>query len=116
VDSATSLKWGHVTVDQWADFGIVCGALVAAVTLAALAWRGIRRMWHLLRKVNRLLDQTLGEPANGNHPARPSLMERVESIESKLEAHLEWHANPAGRPASGFPLQPNGPRRGRRPE
>jgi len=77
-----------VTVDQWANFGIVCGALVAAVTLAALAWKGIRRMWHLLRKVNRLLDQTLGEPPEGSRPGRPSLMDRVESIEAKMEEHL----------------------------
>jgi hypothetical protein len=73
-------------------------------------------MWHLLRKVNRLLDQTLGEPAEGNRPARPSLMERVESIESKLEDHLQWHTSPGSRPATRAPLQPNGPRHSRAKE
>jgi hypothetical protein len=32
-----------------------------------------------------------------------------------LDHHLEWHSDPRGRPAGGPPLQPNGPRRGRRP-
>jgi len=62
-------------------------------------------MWHLGRKLNRWLDQALGDKAAG----LPSLMERVESIEDKLAEHLEWHANPGGRPAKAAPPRANGP-------
>lgn len=98
-----------MSLDQWAAIGVVCGAILGAAAVCFLLARGIRRMWHLMRKVNRLLDQTLGSPG------RPSLMDRVTSIEEKLEEHLHWHTDPRGRPAGGAPLQPNGPRRGRRP-
>jgi len=62
-------------------------------------------MWHLGRKLNRWLDQALGDKQAG----LPSLMERVESIETKLADHLQWHADPGGRPAKPAPVRPNGP-------
>lgn len=82
-----------MSVENWAAVGIVCSAILAATGVLFLVTRGIGRMWHLLRKVNRLLDQTLGSPG------RPSLMDRVEGIEDKLAEHLHWHASPGGRPA-----------------
>lgn len=62
-------------------------------------------MWHLGRKLNRWLDQALGDKEAG----LPSLMDRVEAIEDKLDDHLQWHAGPGGRPAKAAPLRPNGP-------
>lgn len=82
-----------MSVENWAAVGIVCSTILAVAGVLFLVTRGIRRMWQLLRKVNRLLDQTLGSPG------RPSLMDRVEGIETKLAEHLHWHASPGGRPA-----------------
>ena len=61
-------------------------------------------MWHLGRKLNRWLDQALGDKEAG----LPSLMERVESIEDKLAEHLEWHSGPSGTPARTVAPRPNG--------
>lgn len=98
-------------MDFWTSIDIVCGALIALVVVASYVARGTRRVWHLMRKVNRLLDQTLGDPTAG----KPSLMQRVQSIEQtqdtisqQLAEHLEWHADPKGQPARPTQQRPNG--------
>jgi hypothetical protein len=105
-----------VSLDRLA---ITLTAIVATLAIIGYAARGLRRMWHLMSKVNRWLDQVLGEPARDGQPGRPSLMQRVEAIETKLGGvetkladHLDWHADPRGTP----PAHPesNGVQRSRR--
>lgn len=98
-------------MDFWTQLGIVCGAIIALLAVGSWTARGIRRVWHLMRKVNRLLDQTLGDPVAG----KPSLMQRVQSIErtqddirQQLAEHLQWHADPQGQPARSTQPRPNG--------
>ncbi|HEU4539665.1 MAG TPA: hypothetical protein VFR23_00935 [Jiangellaceae bacterium] len=97
-----------MSLEDWQALGIVAGALVAVLIVLAWTARGMRRMWHLMRKANRWLDQALGEPPRDGQPGRPSLMQRVEAIETrmgsmeaKLTGHLEWHNEPKGKPARG---------------
>jgi hypothetical protein len=103
------------SLDQWQRLGIVCGSILAALALAGWAARGIRRMWRLMSKANRWLDQVLGEPARDGEPARPGLMERVAGIERRMAAidvklaeHLEWHGDPDGSPTRRVSPKPNG--------
>ncbi len=90
-----------MSIEAWQALGIVSGSLAAAIVVVTWAAKGLRRMWRLMSKANRWLDQVLGEPAQNGQPARPSLMQRVEHIEKQLARHLEWHDNPAGQPARG---------------
>lgn len=96
---------------SWDQLLIVLSTIVAGLAVAGWSARGLRRMWHLGRKLNRWLDQALGDKAAG----LPSLMERVEAIETKLDDHLTWHANPGGRPARAALPRPNGPQSQHRP-
>lgn len=105
-----------MSLEDWQALGVVAGALVAVLVVLAWTARGMRRMWHLMRKANRWLDQALGEPPRDGQPGRPSLMQRVEqiehrmgSMEDKLTGHLEWHNAPGGRPARRTSEQQNGP-------
>jgi hypothetical protein len=110
------------SLEQWQRLGIVCGSILAALGVAGLAARGLHRMWRLMSKANRWLDQVLGEPAHDGEPARPGLMERVAGIErrvaaidAKLAEHLEWHGDPDGSPAAHVRPHPNsGPPQTRR--
>ena len=56
---------------------IMVGAFLALVQFGRIIWRGFS-------KVVRLADDMLGEPANGNKPARPSVVDRLDRIEERL--------------------------------
>ena len=92
---------------------IILPAAVAGIAVTGWLLRGLRRVWRLMSKTNRWLDQVLGEPAKDGQPARPSLMARIEQIERQLADHLEWHAKPDGTPAARTPARPNGDWTGR---
>lgn len=87
---------------------IILPTAVAAIAVLGWSARGVRRMWRLMSKANRWLDQVLGEPARDGLPARPSLMQRVEHIEKQQAEHVEWHAGRSGAPARPTPARPNG--------
>lgn len=116
-----------VSLNEWQA---LCGAVLVTAAVLGLMVRGLRRMWRLASKVNRWLDQVLGEPADGDKPARPGLMDRVASIEAAqreqntrltgieatqreqgatLADHVEWHGDPGGGPADrDGPMGANG--------
>jgi len=102
-----------VTIEDWQAVGIVCGALLALLTLVGLVYRkAIRPMFRSLKLAARLVEQLVGDPEEGV----PSLMEQLASLHEsdvrlarQLDDHLQWHANPAGRPAKSAPLRTNGP-------
>lgn len=106
-----------MNLDQWQAIGIVCGALIALITLLGLLRRKVLQpMWRSMKLAARLLEQLTGDPEAGV----PSLMEQLANLHQsdvtltkKLDDHLEWHANPGGRPAKAVPPQTNG-RPGRR--
>lgn len=109
-----------MNVERWQALGIICGALLTAIALGVYVWKGARGMFRLVRKINRVLDEWIGDPVTG----QKGLLKRVANIETTqaaqteaLERHLDWHGNPGGVPANPVPQrQPNGPRRGRRNE
>lgn len=105
-----------MSLEDWQALGVVAGALVAVLVVLAWTARGMRRMWHLMRKANRWLDQALGEPPRDGQPGRPSLMQRVEGLERQVaevktavDEHQAWHNAPGGRPARRGAEQQNGP-------
>ena len=108
-----------MTLDDWQALGIICGALLALLTLLNLAWRKVLRpMFRSMRMAARLVEQLIGDPADGI----PSLMDRLADfnarqldIQAKLDDHLAWHASPGGRPATPVAPRPNGPQPRRRP-
>jgi hypothetical protein len=84
------------------------------LTLVGLVYRKvIRPMWRSLKLAARLVEQLVGDPEAGV----PSLMQQLSALHEsdvrlarQLDDHLQWHANPAGRPAkSAPPLRTNGP-------
>jgi hypothetical protein len=107
-----------VTLDDWQAIGIICGALLALLTLVGVLYRKvIRPVFRSMKLAARLLEQLVGDPDDGI----PSLMERLARFDAnqsemarKLDDHLEWHANPGGRPAKATGPRPNGPAPGRR--
>ena len=55
------------------------GAVLLLGKLATVLWRAFRRFgW--------FLDAALGEPAQGNVPARPGMLDRLTAIESEVAA------------------------------
>lgn len=102
-----------MTIEDWQAVGIVSGALLALLSLAGLVYRKvIRPMWRSLKLAARLIEQLVGDPDEGV----PSLMDQLAalrqsdaSLARKLDDHLEWHANPGGRPAKAVLPRPNGP-------
>ena len=107
-----------MTLDDWQAIGIICGALLALLTLVGVLYRKvIRPVFRSMKLAARLLEQLVGDPDDGI----PSLMERLARFDAnqsemarKLDDHLEWHANPGGRPAKATVPRPNGPAPGRR--
>jgi hypothetical protein len=70
-----------------------------------LGWLGrwLTRVWHLMGKANRFFDMVMGSPGH------PSLMDEVADVKRQLAEHLEWHADPGGKPAGPDLSKPNGP-------
>lgn len=82
-------------LDDWQALGIVCGSLIAAMTLIGLLYRWVvRPVWRTLRRLNEVADALLGEPAREGRPAVPSMMDRMKSLERQLDEHLAWHHPP----------------------
>lgn len=103
-----------MTLDQWQALGIVCGSILAALTLVTLVYRkAVQPMWRTFKLGARLIEQLVGDRDTGV----PSLMDRLAhldanqaAVQRQLDEHLRWHASPGGRPAKLVPGKPNGPR------
>ncbi|HEU4541373.1 MAG TPA: hypothetical protein VFR23_09630 [Jiangellaceae bacterium] len=85
---------------EWQALGIVCGAIVAVLTLIGLVYRRVvrpvwRAAWRTIRRLNLVADDLLGDKAR----KIPSMTERMAALEGKLDDHLSWHNDPRGRPA-----------------
>jgi len=75
-------------VDQWQALGIVCGSIIALMTLIGLLYRWVvRPVWRTLRRLNEVADQLLGDKTK----KIPSMTERMSALERKLDEHLVWH-------------------------
>lgn len=71
---------------------IVLGLIITAASIIS------KRVWPIMRKLEHMLDDFNGTKARPGVPARPGIMERVESIEQrikKLEADTvrRWQEN-----------------------
>jgi ubiquinone biosynthesis protein UbiJ len=73
-----------VTAAQLQQTAIIVGSL--SVILGGLLGLIKAAMWvtQQLRKIGRLADDLLGEPAHGGKPATPGLMERVATMEDHV--------------------------------
>lgn len=73
-----------MTIEDWQALGIVCGALLALITLAGLLWRKVvLPMLETARLVSTLVRQFVGD--KDAKPPRPSLMEMVAGMQAGLE-------------------------------
>lgn len=62
------------------------GTLAAAGGAVTAVWAALRKIVPFLRKVGHLADDLVGEPERPGVPARPGVMERMASLEDKVEA------------------------------
>jgi hypothetical protein len=82
------------TLDAWQSIGIVCGALLAVLTLIGLLYtKAVRPMFRGLKRLGLMADLFLGDRTKG----LPSLPDQVNALRSELRAHVDtWHAPPPG--------------------
>ena len=80
-------------LDFWQSVGIVCGGILALLTLAAMIYRKLvrpmwRAAWRTIKRLNQVADDLLGDEAK----RIPSMTARMASLEVKFDEHLsEWH-------------------------
>lgn len=76
------------SLDQWQALGVVCGSLIALLTLIGLIYRWVvRPVWRTIRRLNEVADQLLGDPRK----QIPSMTQRMTALEKALEEHIQWH-------------------------
>lgn len=75
-----------MALEDWQALGIVCGALIAFLSLVGLTWRwGVRPVWHTLKRINQMADLLIGDRANGI----PSLQDRLADMERRNAERVE---------------------------
>jgi hypothetical protein len=75
-------------LEQWQALGVVCGSLIALLTLVGLIYRWVvRPVWRTLRRLNEVADQLLGDKVR----KIPSMTERMASLEQTFGEHLQQH-------------------------
>lgn len=72
-----------MTLDQLLAW---CAVIVAVGAAGTVLVKAVRWVMRTLRRVARLADELLGEPAHDDEPARPGLMARVAGIERRVAA------------------------------
>ncbi|WP_413808095.1 hypothetical protein [Streptomyces sp. OE57] len=60
------------------------GAVSLAGGLVTVAWRGVRGVVRLGRRVDEFIDDWQGEPSRPGVPARPGVMERMVGLEGRM--------------------------------
>lgn len=85
-----------VSLDDWKAIGIVCGALLALLSLLGIVWRKAvgplwRAAWKMIRRMDRVADDLLGDPAKGI----PSMADRMAKLEREHAdpARTQWHTH-----------------------
>ena len=98
------------SLDQWQALGVVCGSLIALLTLIGLIYRWVvRPVWRTIRRLNEVADQLLGDPRR----KIPSMTERMTALEKAFGEHMtEWH-QPRPRPNGPAPVPQQSRRAGR---
>ncbi len=86
------------TLDTWQAVGIVCGALLAALTLLGLLYtKAVRPMFRGLKRLGQMADLFLGD----KEKKIPSLPEQVDALRGELRAHVQtYHVPEQGSPAA----------------
>ena len=98
-----------MNIDRWQALGVVCGALIAALTLTGLVYRWVMRpVYRTFRRLGLMSDDFLGDKARG----LPSLPERIARLADqlaqqghRLDEHLTWHSG-TGRVNGPRPVSP----------
>ena len=91
------------TLDTWQAIGIVCGALLAALTLLGVLYtKAVRPMWRAFKRLGLMADLFLGDREKN----LPSLPEKVDALRAELHAHVQTYHVPA--PGSRAAPQGNG--------
>lgn len=82
-----------MALEDWQALGIVCGALLALLTLVGLLWRKVvrpvwRAAWRTIRRLNEVADDLLGDEIKGI----PSMKQRMADLERTQAEHMAvWH-------------------------
>ena len=99
------------TLDFWQAIGIICGAIIAVLTLLGLLYtKAVRPMFRGLKRLGLMADLFLGDRTKG----LPSLPEQVNALRSELRDHVNtWHAPQPG--GTDLPPSRNGPAAVRQP-
>lgn len=104
--AAAAESVGVGAVDQLLVWAAAAGAITA---LAALAWRIIRTLLTLVRRLTAMADDLLGAPARPGHDARPGVMARMARIEDCTTRTAERMASVESRVGRiEHELHPNG--------
>jgi len=82
-------------VDLLTQAGIGAAALAAIITTSVMIGKGLRRMWHLMQKLDRAAEDILGAPN------QPSLRERLDELAREHDEHLAWHSGRSRARANG---------------
>jgi len=96
-------------LDFWQAVGVVCGSLIAALTLIGLVYRWVMRpVWRTIRRLNEVADDLLGDKAR-NIPSLTQRLaaqtEQVAQLGHRLDEHLTWHSG-KGRVNGPRPAEP----------
>lgn len=86
----------RTAVPLWLE-QLTVGEVIGLVAGLGLALTVLAKSWRLFGRVKDVFDDLAGEPSRPGVPARPSLMERVATMEQGLaEVHHQTHPNSGG--------------------
>lgn len=74
------------------DVTVWGGGLVTLAGVLGFLWR---KVWPVARRFSHFLDDFLGEKSRPGVPARPGVLERLQSVEDAL-ADIRYHVQPNG--------------------
>jgi hypothetical protein len=88
-----------VSDDWWTRVGVVCGAIIAVITLGGIIIRKVRRVLKaisaLVKRLNRMADDLEGDRVRGVRSLREEIVQlrgEVGDLSRRVTEHQEWHS------------------------
>lgn len=76
-------------VDNVGQVLAVAIAVTAMISAGAAIGRAGVWLWQIMRRLARLADDLMGEPARGHQPARSGVLDRIGALENLVTARLD---------------------------